>query len=177
MFDLNKDIVKITFDTNCFFDYFERDPALIKEIISFQEQGLVEIAMTTRVMADTLGKSNVQGVSSIWEKIQDFPLVEVVGTAFRLDMSLLDGRDYLVSKDHIDFMNKLHAIIIDAQIEDLDHLFGHIMAGRDIFITSDPHFLKHQDQLKKEFNVVVLNPKDAVEFIKNTFSGKPVEIQ
>jgi hypothetical protein len=168
-------MMKITFDTNCFFDYFERDPSLINKIIIFQEKGLVEIAMTTRVMTDTLGKSKVKGHSSIWKKIQGFPLVEVIGTTFRLDMSILDGRDHLVSKEHIAFLDKLHNIINDAQIEDLDHLFGHIMAGRDIFITSDPHFLDHQERLKQDFNAIVLNPKDAVDFLITAFSGRPAD--
>jgi hypothetical protein len=162
--------MKITLDTNCFFEYFERDPALISEIIIFQEQGFIEIAMTTRVMSDTLDKWKGQSISPTWERIQGFPLVEVVGTVFRLDMTHLNSEDYLVTDEQEDLLNNLHAIISEAQIEDLDHLFGHIIAERDIFVTNDHHFLDHQEQLKQEFNVVVLNPKDAVQLMRNSFS-------
>jgi hypothetical protein len=161
-------IVKITFDTNCFFDYFRRDATLIQELIDLQEMGVVEIAMTTRVMADTFDK--VEGVSSIWKSIQSFPSLEVVGTVFRLDVSRLDSGDYLASDTDVSTLERLRGILIDAQLEDVDHLFGHLKAKRDIFVTSDHHFLDHQERLKKEFNVLVFNPKDALIRIKNVTS-------
>jgi len=48
--------ISVTLDTNCFFDYFERDPKYIKELIELSEDGLIDIYMTTRVIADTHDK-------------------------------------------------------------------------------------------------------------------------
>jgi hypothetical protein len=158
--------MKITLDTNCFFEYYERDSALIQEIVDFQEKGYIEIAMTTRVMVDTLDKWKGKGISPIWEKIQSFPILEVVGTAFRLDMSRLDSEDYLLSDDDVSLMDKLRLIMPEAQNEDLDHIFGHMKANRDIFVSNDNHFLNHRDQLNREFRVEVLSPKDTVQQIK-----------
>jgi len=148
-------VLKVTLDTNCFFDYFEREPCHVQALINLQAQGRIEIAMTTRVMADTHNKWKGRGTSPIWTKIQSFPILETVGSAFRLDMSRLDSEDYLTSDADAKMIDRLREIMIDAQVEDVDHLFGHIMAKRDIFVTSDSHFQNHQEELKNEFEAVV----------------------
>ena len=158
--------LKVTLDTNCFFDYFDRAPAHIQDLVNLQAQGHVEIAMTTRVMADTVDKWKGQGTSPVWTKIQSFPELKTVGSAFRLDMSRVDSGDYLSSDSDSKMMEKLRGIMVHAQVEDIDHLFGHIMAKRDIFVTSDSHFLNHQEELKNEFGTVVLKPEDAVQRIQ-----------
>jgi hypothetical protein len=76
-------MIKITLDTNCLFDYFERDPILIQELLDFQEQKYLDIAITTRVMADTFDKWKKHGNSPIWEKIQSLPMLDIIGTAFK----------------------------------------------------------------------------------------------
>jgi hypothetical protein len=159
-------VLKVTLDTNCFFDYFEREPRHVQALIDLQAQGRIEIAMTTRVMADTLNRWKGRGTSPIWTKIQSFPILETLGSAFRLDMSRLDSEDYLTSDADAKIIDRLREIMIDAQVEDVDHLFGHIMAKSDIFVTSDSHFLNHDEELKNEFEAVVLKPEDAVERIE-----------
>ena len=91
--------LKITVDTNCFFEYFERAPEYIKKLIYHAEKGHIELAMTTRVKSDTHDKWGGEGKSPIWSKIQSFPLIKTIGTAFRLDMSYQDSGDYLISED------------------------------------------------------------------------------
>jgi hypothetical protein len=169
-------IIKITLDTNCFFEYYDRGPSLtqelIQELIDFQEKNIVEIAMTTRVMADTYDKWKGEGNSPIWTKIQSFPVLAIVGTVFRFDMSRFDYGDFLSSEIDMNTIERLRRIITEAQLEDVDHLFGHIKAKRDIFVTCDHHFLDHQEQLMKNLDVVVLNPKDTFRKIKNAISVK-----
>lgn len=162
--------MKVTLDTNCFFDYFERDPKHITRLVDHASQGHIDLAMTTRVMADTLDKWKKPGVSPIWTKIQTFPLLKTIGTGFRL-ASHLDFGDFLVSDDDVKNEANLRKIMSEAQLEDIDHLLGHIAAKRDLFITSDPHFLDHAEELKKEFEVVVLKPEDALQEIEKIFSG------
>ena len=159
--------IKVTLDTNCFFDYFERTPTYIQELVELQAQGQVEIAMTTRVMVDTVDKWKGQGHSPIWSKIQSFPKLASIGSAFRLDMSRLDTEDYLISDSDAKLLAKLRVVMTEAQIEDIDHLFGHIMARRDIFITSDPHFLNHREDLKNNFGALIFRPEEAVQEIRN----------
>ena len=164
--------LKITLDTNCFFDFFEREPNHIQALIDFQAQGHIEIAMTTRVMADTHDKWKGLGTSPIWTRIQSFPILKTIGSAFRIGMSRLGSEDYLTSDPNTKIIDRLQEIMLDAQVEDIDHLFGHIMAKGDSFVTSDSHFLNHQGELKKEFGAIVLKPEDAVQRIEKFIAAK-----
>jgi hypothetical protein len=158
--------LKITLDTNCFFEYFDRNPKYIKELVNHAEKGNIELAMTTRVMSDTRDKSSSKGKSLIWNKIQTFPLIETIGTAFRWDLSYLDSGDFPISEDDSKMVNDLTELMKGAQTEDIDHIFGHMIGKRDIFVTSDQHFLDHYDELLNEFGVLVLKPEDAVKEIE-----------
>lgn len=161
--------LKVTLDTNCFFEYFERAPHYIKQLLYHAEKGHIELAMTTRVMSDTHDKWEGEGESPIWSKIQSFPLIKTIGTVFRLDMSRLGSEDYLISKDDGKMIDGLHEMLEGAQPEDVDHIFGHIRDNRDIFVTSDLHFLSHHEELKSKFGVLVLKPEDAVKEIERKF--------
>jgi len=73
----------------------------------------------------------------------------------------------VASAEDTTLINNLQQIMTGAQTEDIDHLFGHIKAKRDIFVTSDEkHILVHQELLKQKFSAVVLKPEDAVLQIK-----------
>jgi hypothetical protein len=63
-------------------------------------------------------------------------------------------------------VNDLTELMKGAQTEDIDHIFGHMIGKRDIFVTSDQHFLDHYDELLNEFGVLVLKPEDAVKEIE-----------
>jgi len=161
--------LKITLDTNCFFEYFERAPNCVKELIHHAERGNIELAMTTRVISDTHDRWRGKGESPIWNKIQSFPLIETIGTAFRLDESYLGSEDFLISEDHSKMIDDLSEIMKGAQTEDIDHIFGHIIGKRDIFVTSDSHFLDHHGELLNKFGVLVLKPESAVKQIERKF--------
>lgn len=158
--------LRITLDTNCFFDYFERAPRYIRELVNHAEKGNIELAMTTRVISDTQDKWYGKGKSPIWNKIQSFPLTETIGTVFRLDKSYIGSEDVIISEDHSKMIDELSEIMKGAQTEDIDHIFGHIVGKRDIFVTSDSHFLDHREELLNKFSVLVLMPEDAVKQIE-----------
>jgi hypothetical protein len=155
--------LKITLDTNCFFDYFKRTPKYIKELINHAERGNIELALTTRVESDTRDKWCGKGESPIWNQIQSLPSIETIGTAFRLNVSYIGSEDFLVSEDDSKMIDDLSELLKGAQTEDIDHVFGHIIGKRDIFVTSDTHFLDHYKELLDKFGVLVLKPEDAVK--------------
>lgn len=161
--------LKITLDTNCFFEYFDRTPKYIKELVNHAEKGDIELAMTTRVASDTRDKWYSKGESPIWNKIQSFPLIETIGTAFRLNESYIGSEDFIISEDRSKMIDDLSKIMKGAQTEDIDHIFGHIIGKRDIFVTSDSHFLNHHEELLNKFGVLVLKPEDTVKQIKRKF--------
>jgi len=162
--------LKITLDTNCFFEYFGRTPEYMKELVNHAEKGDIELAMTTRVISDTRDKWYGKDESSIWNKIQSFPLIETIGTAFRLNESYIGSEDFLISEDHSKMIDDLSKIMEGAQTEDIDHIFGHIIGKRDIFVTRDSHFLNHHEELLNKFGVLVLKPEDAVRQIERKFA-------
>ena len=169
--------IQVTLDTNCFFDYFERDPKHIEKLINFTEDEYIEIAITTRVMADTLDRSKVPGISQIWQQIQSLHQLETIGTVFRLNSSRSDSGDYQVSDEDVQTIHQLETLMPGAQKEDIDHLFGHINAGRDIFISSDPHFLNNKEKLNNEFGVVILDPENSlIEIERRLLSSKITNI-
>ena len=56
--------IKITLDTTCFFDYFKRDKIYIEKIIDLSNNGIIDIARTTRVMNDTYDRALEKGEKS-----------------------------------------------------------------------------------------------------------------
>lgn len=126
--------------------------------------------MTTRVRVDTDDKWEGLGSSPIWAKIQSFPILETLGSAFRIGVSRIGSEDFVTSKKDGKTLKKLREIMRAAQLQDVDHLFGHIKANRDIFTTSDGHFLNHKDVLGKDFGVIILNPEDTVKRIRELVS-------
>jgi hypothetical protein len=158
--------LKVTLDTNCFFDYFERTRKHVEDLINHAEMGNIELAMTTRVLSDTRDKWCGKGESPIWNKIQSFPSIGTIGTAFRLDVSYLDSGDFLISEDDSKMISDLSELMKGAQIEDIDHISVHIIGKRDIFVTGDSHFLDHHEELLKKFGALVLRPEDAVKEVE-----------
>lgn len=73
----------------------------------------------------------------------------------------------MVSEEQSQLLNSLREVLGKAQVEDVDHLFGHIINGRDYFVTSDSHFLNHTEVLLEQFNVTVLTPKEIAAKLRN----------
>ena len=158
--------LKVTLDTNCFFDYYERDSTHLERLIHHAEQGTIDLAMTTRVKSDTYDRWQGEGESPVWVKIQSFPLIQTIGTAFRWDVSRLDSGDFFVSEGQSQLIDDLSDVLRQAQPEDIDHVAGHIFGRRDLFVTSDKHFLDYSQELLSRFGVLVLRPKDAADRIE-----------
>jgi hypothetical protein len=157
-------MVKITLDTNCLFDYFERNSEDIKELLKFQEASSIEIAITTRVTADTFGHKNN---SDIWEKIQTFPCI-TIPTIGRFNVSYWD-EDFFAGGEDVKLQNLIQECIGNniKKLEDVDHLIGHIKSKRDIFVTSDRgDFIKNRECLQEKCSVRIFTPKECVEYLK-----------
>jgi len=158
--------MKVTFDTTCFFDYFERDKIYIEKIKKCAEEGTVDIVKTTRVMNDTHFRAKKKGrESKIWNQIQSFP-ARTIGTVGRWNHSVWNGGDVYGGDEHTDLEQKIKNCTPSAGIEDIDHLIGHIINKRDIFITNDKHFLEKKEELNNVIGVQIMSPKEFIEFIE-----------
>ena len=45
---------------------------------------------------------------------------------------------------------------------DIDHLLGHLLAGRDVFVTSDKDLLKRRRELQQQLEIVVETPEELI---------------
>lgn len=158
--------MKVTFDTTCFFDYFERNKIYIEKIEKFSVEGIVDIVKTTRVMNDTHFRAKEKGgESKIWNQIQSFP-AKTIGTVGRWNHSVWNSGDVWGDDEHTDLGQKIKKCIPSAGIEDVDHLIGHVINKRDIFITNDKHFLEKKEELKNVIGVQIMSPKEFIEFME-----------
>ncbi len=171
-------MIKLTFDTNCIINLLDYNSGSaisvdeLAEIIRYGLEGDVNIAITTRVDSD-VGKDKDQGrKNEILKRISMFP---TIGTVARLDTSKFDGGDVLGGEEHNSLEEELKKIIFPGlknddphygnKINDIDHLIGHKINNRDIFVTDDQQILKKAETLKSSVGIEVMDPKQVLEYI------------
>ena len=158
-------VTTVTLDTNLVQElWWERDnAALVEQILALGQSGNIELAITNRIYADIPRPP-------LSDRIQELPTLGVarVGSVFRLDVSGLDGGDALGSDRFLGEMG----LIIDKQRakglkepewQDWDHIHGHYLAGRDVFLTFDKNLLATSCQLKSKLGIVVMSPQEFLE--------------
>ncbi len=171
-------MLKITLDTNCIINILDSNTGSatsveqIAEIIKYGLDGDVNIAITTRVENDLKKDKDSERKNDLLKRIYMFP---VIGTVIRFDVSKFNSGDVLVGDGHVKLEDELKRIIFpnlskednhySNKINDIDHLVGHIINKRDIFITDDSDILKKAETLKSSLGLLVMNPSQTVEYI------------
>lgn len=171
-------MIKLTLDANCIINLLDikSESAIsvdeLAEIIRYGLEGDVNIAITTRVDSDVSKDKDHARKAEMLKRVSMFP---VIGTVARLDISKLDSGDVLVGEEHSNLEVELKKIIFPGlksddshygnKINDIDHLIGHKINKRDIFVTDDQQILKKAETLKSSLDIEVMNPKKALEYI------------
>ncbi len=171
-------MIKLTFDTNCIINLldYKSESAIsvdeLAEIIRYGLEGDVNIAITTRVDSDVSKDKDQDRKSEMLKRISMFP---TIGTVARLDTSKFDSGDVWAGKEHQALEEELKKIIFPGlksddphygnKINDIDHLIGHKINRRDVFVTDDQQILKKAETLKSSVNIEVMCPKKALEYI------------
>lgn len=171
-------MIKLTFDTNCIINLLDYKSGStisvdeLAEIIRYGLEGDVNIAITTRVESDVSKDKDQDRKNEILKRISMFP---IIGTVTRLDTSKLDSGDVLAGEEHKALEEELKKIIFPGlksddphygnKINDIDHLIGHKINNRDIFITDDQQILKKAETLKSSVGIEVMDPKKVLEYI------------
>lgn len=167
---------KITLDTNGVINLFDPDAptrasyeALIN-LFRLVLAGHASLAITTRVEDDMLSDRDAARRSAMLGQLKLFP---VVGTEARWDVSKWDGPD--VYADNPAFL-EIQRIVFPGLLEsdkryknkrnDIDHLEGHLLNKRDIFVTEDKDILRRRTELKSGPHVTVMHPSDCVSYIE-----------
>lgn len=171
-------MIKLTFDTNCIINLldYKSESAIsvdeLAEIIRYGLEGDVNIAITTRVDSDVSNDKDQDRKNEILKRISMFP---IIGTVARLDTSKFDNGDVWAGEKHNALEGELKKIIFPGlksydphysnKINDIDHLIGHKINNRDIFVTDDQQILKKAETLKSSVGIEVMNPKQVLEYI------------
>lgn len=171
-------MIKITLDTNCvinLLNFNAETPTSVNELSEIIKYGLnsnANIAITTRVESECGGDKDKERSKEMIRKIQMLP---VIGTVARYGTSKWDSGDVWGGEEHKNIADELTKIIFPTlnkedthyknKINDIDHLVGHIINRRDIFITDDRQILKKAKTLKDSLNLVVMSPKEALEYL------------
>lgn len=171
-------MIKLTLDTNCIINLLDigSESAIsvdeLAEMIRYGLEGDVNIAITTRVNSDVSKDKDQERKAEMLKRISMFP---VIGTVARLDVSKFNSGDVWAGEEHTELEEELKKIIFPGlksddshysnKINDIDHLIGHKINKRDIFITNDQQILKKAETLKSSFGIEVMDPKKALEYI------------
>lgn len=157
-------MITVTLDTNVLEEYWrEQDNAAVAEsLLDLAMRRQVDLAITSRIYADIpdLPLAN---------RINDLPALNVkkIGSPFRFDYSTWDGGDVWGSAEFLQAMASLE-VELDRQgrtkkrpdWKDWDHLQGHFLSGRQVFLTWDGGILVVTSELQKRLGIVVKTPED-----------------
>ena len=151
-----------TLDTNLLQEFWRNQDkvAVVEDLLKLAQHGGVDLAVTTRIDADIPRRP-------LSDRISKLPLLGVnrIGSVFRLDVSSLDGGDVLgddrVLAEMDSIRNELKLLgRKNPEWADWDHIYGHYVSGRDVFLTWDRGILNIAAQLKTKLGVIVMKPED-----------------
>jgi hypothetical protein len=181
-------IPKITLDTNCVIGLLDTKSETatsteeLRELVRLALSGKIELSITTRVEVDVERDNDSQRRASMLKQIAMFP---VIGTVARWDTSKWDGEDIWVGPEEQALAEEVQRTVFpgltpksaryENKIADIDHLLGHKLSGRDIFVTDDSGILRRHAELRASFGIVVMKPAECLEFIDSYFSGLRVK--
>jgi hypothetical protein len=170
--------LKLTLDTNSIIYLFDKTPDKAESfddlatLIRYGLSGKAEIAITTRVESDLLSDPDEERRLQMLRSINMFP---VLGTIARLDVTKLDGGDVLAGPELARLHDEVQQILFPGlaatdkryrnKINDIDHVVGHKLNSRDIFVTDDRGIWRRRAALQAGPGVVVMKPVECTQYI------------
>ena len=157
-------MITVTLDTNVLVEYWRnrKNVLFTESLLDLAQQGKIDLAITSRVSADIpdLPLAN---------RINDLPQLNVqqFGSVFRLDHSVLGGGDVLGSDSFMNIVDSLEdrfdregRVKRRPDWKDWDHLHGHYLSGRDVFLTWDRPILDVASEMQQQLGIVVTTPQE-----------------
>jgi hypothetical protein len=171
--------MKLTLDTNCIINLLDRSSATatswdeLSSLIRLALSGHADIAITTRAEADLLNDKDHKRKSEMLRQLALFP---VVGSVARWDVSSWDSGDVWEDEKTAQLSDDLRKLLFPGltpsdkrygnKVNDIDHLVGHLINRRDIFVTDDRVIVGKAAQLKVSPGIVVMTPQECLTFIE-----------
>ncbi len=168
---------RITIDTNCVINLLDHESrsatsvAELRTLVRYAMEGKIEIAVTTRLEADLRKDKDGPRRTALLGSLNMFP---VISTVARWDVSKWD-EDIWVGDGTARLNEEIRQILApgltnnDARfsnkINDIDHLTGHAIDRRDIFVTDDRGILRRREQLARGPSIFVMTPAQCLEHV------------
>ena len=131
-------MTSVTLDTNLVIVYLKNDEKaiVVARLLELGRTGQLNLAVTTRVHSDVPRPP-------LADRLNELPELGIkqIGSVFRLNHSLLDGEDRLGNTKVRNVTDRIREecrrrSIKPPDCRDWDHLHGHCLAERDVFLTS-----------------------------------------
>ena len=156
-----------TIDTNLLQEYWreQQNVAVTEKLLDLAKHGQVDLAITSRISADIPDLP-------LASRINDLPQLNVqqIGSVFRLGHSSLGGGDVLGSDSFMNIVDSLESrfdregrVKRRPDWKDWDHLHGHYLSGRDVFLTWDRPILEVASELQQQLGIVVTTPQEFLD--------------
>ncbi|MCY3886088.1 MAG: hypothetical protein OXG19_00020 [Chloroflexi bacterium] len=143
----------------------------VRQLLCISGRGEIDLVVTTRISADVPRPP-------LAERINELPDlgVETIGSSFRVGVSRVGGKDMIVGPRAEEL-----ASFIEEQAQklglgkrrpdwrDADHLYGHMVARRDVFLTWDRGILDLAEALHERFGLTVMQPE---AFVASTHDSR-----
>ncbi len=162
--------LSLTVDTNVLWNLIEPDRPGHQDasrLFALHEAGQVSIAVTTRTDFD-VPDGHIRRLLDGLEV-----MARPIGTAARIGFSRIGMGDMIVDEEYQEQEQALMNLLFpnsDPQspkhknrLADIDHLLGHHLNSRDIFITNEKGILARRKQLKDKFGIQVMSPAQFLE--------------
>ena len=160
-------MITLTVDTNVIRDYTEPHRAgheMAKQLVALHKAGKCEIRLTTRLDVDVSSEPLKQRLESL-----DFLDAPRIGTVFRVGFSAL-GTDMLADEEWVKKSDEIMDLLFPGadkdharhknRIADVDHLMGHKLSDREVFLTNDGGILDKGSELQRRLGITVVSPAE-----------------
>lgn len=157
-------LFQVTLDTNIFQELWKNQAkaTIVNDLLALSNDGYLDLAVTTRIEHDTPRPP-------LSERIKELPAlgVQSIGTVFRLNFSALGRGDMLSDGSHRKIQEAIESTLRARhgrvpEPADFDHIFGHHIAERDVFLTWDEAILKAADLFRAKLGVRIAKPEDFI---------------
>lgn len=158
----------VTLDTNVIYEYLadQARGRVVEELLKLAESGEVELVVTRGIRKDIAR-------APLSSRLAELPLLGVreEGKVARLGEWIL-GVDYLGADSFLGLEEEIHAEwkpgdpALPSQ-EDFDHLHGHFVRGRDVFLTWDKGILRLAARLAR-MGIKVMQPEQYLRRVRRT---------
>jgi hypothetical protein len=156
-------VERLTFDTNLLQEYWREQAKrdVVAQLLDLAQTGAAELVVTNRITDDITG-------GPLAERLRELPEMGIgkIGGVFRIGMSPLGGTDMLGSDLFINLTEQA-----DAELRrrgrtklpdwrDWDHLHGHFLKHRDVFLSWDKRLIEGASILAKQLPITAMAPDD-----------------